>query len=54
MPLRLMGNDLYHPESTSPGLAELLLSCTFIEDWQDGGVLDVATDQIAAFLAAAS
>lgn len=50
----LMGNDLYHPESTSRELAEILPNCTFIEDWQDGEALDFATVQIAAFLAAAS
>ncbi|HAY70127.1 alpha/beta hydrolase [bacterium] len=50
----LMGNDLYHPESTSRELAELLPTCTFIEDWKDGEALDAASAAIATFLAGAS
>jgi len=50
----LMGNDLYHPESTSRELAQLLPNCTFIEDWKEGAALTAATDAISAFLAQAS
>ena len=50
----LMGNDVYHPESTSRELAELLPSCTFIEDWKDGDALDAASATISTFLSAAS
>ncbi len=50
----LMGNDLYHPESTSRELADLLPNCIFIEDWKEGDALAEATAAISAFLASAS
>jgi len=50
----LMGDDLYHPESTSRELADLLPNCTFVEHWKSGDALASATELIASFLAAAS
>jgi len=46
----LMGSDLYHPESTSRELAELLPNCTFVEKWKEGDDLQAATGQISSFL----
>lgn len=52
--LLLKGNDLYHPESTSVELRDLLANCTFVDDWKEGDALAAATAQIHAFLASAS
>lgn len=48
--LVLMGNDLYHPESTSRELAELLPNGTLVEEWKDGEALLSASAAIRAFL----
>lgn len=47
----LMGEDLYHPESTSRELAGLLPNVTFIEDWKHGTALAEASSAIHGFLA---
>ena len=41
-----MGNDLYHPQSTSRRIAELAPDVTFVETWKDGDAL-VAFDRTA-------
>ena len=41
-----MGNDRYHPESTSRRVAELAQDVTFVESWKDGDAL-AAFDGIA-------
>lgn len=49
--LLAMGNDLYHPESTSREIAELAPNVTFVESWKEGDAL-VAFDQtVRDFLA---
>lgn len=50
----LMGDDMYHPESTSRELAELLPNVTFIEEWKEGDALASATTAISNFLASHS
>ncbi len=47
-----MGNDLYHPQSTSRRIAELAPNATLVEEWKEGAPL-VEFDGIARrFLAA--
>lgn len=41
-----MGNDLYHPESTSRTLAAHAPNVTFVEDWKEGDAL-AAFDHVA-------
>ncbi len=41
-----MGNDLYHPETTSREIAELAPDVTFVEHWKDGDAL-AAFDVVA-------
>lgn len=41
-----MGNDLYHPQSTSRRIAELAPDVTFVESWKEGAAL-AAFDGIA-------
>jgi len=41
-----MGNDLYHPESTSREIAELAPDVTFVEQWKEGDAL-AAFDVVA-------
>jgi len=48
--LLLMGDDLYHPESTSRELAELLPNATLIERWKEGDDLAAASAAITSFL----
>ena len=52
--LVLMGNDLYHPESSSRMVAELAPNVEFIEHWKDGQARQAAMQQFSAFLAANS
>ncbi|MEZ5227007.1 MAG: alpha/beta hydrolase [Acidimicrobiales bacterium] len=47
-----MGNDLYHPQSTSRAIAELAPNVTFVEQWKDDEHLPAADDAFRAFLAA--
>ena len=41
-----MGNDLYHPQSTSRQIAGLAPNATLVEEWKEGEAL-VAFDAIA-------
>ncbi|MEJ7799847.1 MAG: alpha/beta hydrolase [Ilumatobacter sp.] len=47
-----MGNDLYHPQSTSRELAELAPNATLVEQWKDGDPLAAIDATIKQFLAA--
>ena len=49
--LDLMGNDLYHPQSTSRMIAATAPNVEFIEDWKEGDAMAAAMDAFAAFLA---
>lgn len=49
--LVLLGNDLYHPASTSRLIAETAPNATLIENWRDGSDLDSARQAVADFLA---
>lgn len=49
--LVLMGDDLYHPESTSRVLAGAMPNATLIERWKTEETLGMAGETIAAFLA---
>lgn len=46
----LMGNDLYHPQSTSRMLEKTAPNVTFVESWKEGPARDVAMEQCLAFL----
>lgn len=46
----LMGDDMYHPESTSRELADLLPNVTFVESWKEGDDLAAANTAILDFL----
>lgn len=46
-----MGNDLYHPESTSRDIAALAQRVTFVEDWKEGAALDRFDATVRGFLA---
>ena len=46
----LMGNDLYHPESTSRLLAKTAQTTTFIEFWKEGQAREEAMTQCLEFL----
>lgn len=46
-----MGNDLYHPQSTSRQIASLAPEVTFVESWKTPDVLDETNAAIQAFLA---
>ena len=48
--LVLMGDDLYHPESTSRALVEAAPAATLVEDWKEGAALTSANVTIRAFL----
>ena len=45
-----MGNDLYHPQSISRRLAELVPNATLIEEWKGGEPLEAIDDTIKRFL----
>lgn len=49
--LVLLGNDLYHPESSSRIVHETAPNSTMIEDWMEGDARAAAMDQFAAFVA---
>lgn len=46
-----MGNDQYHPQSTSREVAELAADATFVEQWKEGDALDDFDGVVRAFLA---
>lgn len=48
--LVLMGNDVYHPESTSRLIAERAPNAEFIEDWKQGAARDAAMARCRSFL----
>lgn len=49
--LVLMGNDPYHPQVTSRRIAELAPRAQFVENWKQGGDVDVARAAVDTFLA---
>ncbi len=49
--LVLLGNDLYHPASTSRLIAETAPAATLIENWQTGPDVSAARQAVADFLA---
>ena len=49
--LVLLGNDLYHPESSSRIVHDAAPNSTLIEDWMEGAGRTAAMEQFAAFLA---
>ena len=46
----LMGNDLYHPRSTSLMIAETAPNVVFIDDWKEGNARDAAMVAFWQFL----
>jgi pimeloyl-ACP methyl ester carboxylesterase len=46
-----MGNDLYHPQSVSRRLADVVPNATLIEDWKEAAALDAVDVTIRRFLA---
>lgn len=48
--LVLLGNDLYHPKSSSRLVANLAPNATLIEDWKDGDAKDAAMKAFEGFL----
>jgi hypothetical protein len=46
----LLGNDLYHPQSTSLLLSEIAPNATLIKSWKDGSARDSAMQQCLQFL----
>lgn len=46
-----MGDDLYHPQSTSRRIAELARDVTFVESWKHGEALDAFDGVVRDFLA---
>tara|TARA_R110002096_G_scaffold8239_4_gene34563 strand:- start:5246 stop:5989 length:744 start_codon:yes stop_codon:yes gene_type:complete len=48
--LVLMGDDIYHPRSTSLMLAETAPNVTFVESWKDGAARDAAMEHCLGFL----
>ncbi|MDH4147791.1 MAG: alpha/beta hydrolase [Acidimicrobiia bacterium] len=49
--LVLLGNDLYHPESSSRQLAELAPHATLVEKWKEPAHHEAAKAAVASFLA---
>ena len=47
-----MGNDLYHPSSTSRRIAELAPDVVFVEEWKAGDALAAFDATVQGFLAA--
>jgi pimeloyl-ACP methyl ester carboxylesterase len=47
-----MGNDLYHPQSTSRLIAERAPNVTFVEEWKDGDALAAFDPLVKEFLTA--
>lgn len=50
--LILMGDDLYHPQSTSRQLATSMANATLVERWKDDESLPATNEAITAFLSA--
>ena len=50
--LVLMGNDLYHPQSTSREIASLAPDATLVENWKEPDVIDRTVETVIAFLKA--
>lgn len=50
--LVLLGNDLYHPESTSRDIARLAPNATLVEQWKDPAHVPAAMQAVEEFLAA--
>jgi hypothetical protein len=50
--LVLMGNDLYHPETTSREIAGLAPNAQLVERWKDESVLAETVARVRSFLAA--
>jgi pimeloyl-ACP methyl ester carboxylesterase len=48
--LVLMGNDLYHPQSTSREIAELAPDATLVENWKEPEVIERTRSTVIAFL----
>jgi pimeloyl-ACP methyl ester carboxylesterase len=46
-----MGNDLYHPSSTSREIADLAPNATFVESWKEGDALEAFDGVARGFLA---
>jgi len=52
--LVLLGNDLYHPQSSSRLVADLAPNATLIEDWKESPAREKAMEQFEEFLSANS
>ena len=50
----LMGNDLYHPESTSRLISQQVVGSIFIEHWKNGADVNAAKVQVLDFLSSCS
>lgn len=48
--LVLMGNDLYHPQSTSREIAQLAPNATLVEQWKEPEVVDRTVATVIEFL----
>ena len=48
--LILMGNDLYHPQSTSREIAQAAPQAQLIEDWKSPEGLPAAVEAVRTFL----
>ncbi|MCB1693057.1 MAG: alpha/beta hydrolase [Pseudomonadales bacterium] len=48
--LVLMGNDLYHPQSTSREIAELAPDATLVESWKEPEVIERTVTTVVSFL----
>jgi hypothetical protein len=48
--LVLMGDDLYHPQTTSREVAALAPNAELIERWKDADVLPDTVSRVRAFL----
>lgn len=49
--LVLMGNDPYHPQSTSREIAELAPHARLVERWKEPEIVDQTVETVASFLA---
>jgi hypothetical protein len=50
--LVLMGNDLYHPESTSREIVDLAPNARLIERWKEPDTVGDTVEQVRSFLQA--
>lgn len=48
--LVLMGDDLYHPQSTSREIAKLAPSATLVERWKEPAVVETTVETVVSFL----